>query len=114
MIKIYRIAESRAEARRRSGNLELRISEFLRSDGLNSHREGAIQSQTNRQVCLTVRMDQNRQLVSPSSALSSAVNPENFVNPVILSKLSEQRVRRPTPYLAPFFSVPLSLRERPD
>ena len=58
----------------------------LRSDGLNSHSEGAIQSQTNRQACLPVRMDQKRQLGFPSSAQSSAVNPENFVNPVILSK----------------------------
>ena len=58
----------------------------LRSDGLNSLREGAIQSQTNRQACLPVRMDQKRQLGFPSSAQSSAVNPVNFVNPVILSK----------------------------
>ena len=58
----------------------------LRSDGLNSHSEGAIQSQTNRQACLPVRMDQKRQLGFPSSAQSAAVNPVHFVNPVILSK----------------------------
>jgi hypothetical protein len=32
----------------------------------------------------------------------------------ILSKHSERRFRRPTPYHASFFSVPWSLRERPD
>ena len=72
---------------------------FLRRDGLNSHRERGISKQTNRQAYLPVRVDQKCQLGFPSSARSAAVNPENFVNPVILSKLSEQRVRRPTPYL---------------